>query len=79
VSVVGEVRNAGAFNVDPGSSVLHALASAGGLSDYADADGIFVLRKDMPKRVRFRFQDLRDGEKRAMQFALQAGDVIVVE
>jgi polysaccharide export outer membrane protein len=79
VSVLGEVRNAGAFNVDPGASVLHALASAGGLSDYADADAIFVLRKDLPKRVRFRFQDLRDGDKRSTQFALQAGDVVVVE
>ena len=28
VSVVGQVRNAGAFNMEPGSSVLQALASA---------------------------------------------------
>lgn len=79
VSVVGQVRNAGAFQMDPGSSVLHALASAGGLSDYASEDKIFVLRRSLPQRVRFRFADLRNGDKSSIGFGLQAGDVVVVE
>lgn len=79
VSVVGEVRNAGIFQLDPGSNVLHALAAAGGLTDYADSDKIFVLRKAMPQRVRFRYNDLRSHEARSIAFTLQPGDVIVVE
>lgn len=79
VSVLGQVRNAGAFNVDPGAGVLQALASAGGLNDYADEDAVFVVRKSLPQRVRFRFGDLRAGDKSSLSFQLQAGDVVVVE
>lgn len=79
ISVVGQVRNAGAYNMEPGASVLHALASAGGLNDYASEEKIFVLRRSLPQRVRFRFSDLRNGDKAAIGFGLQSGDVVVVE
>lgn len=79
ISVVGQVRNAGAYNMEPGASVLHALASAGGLNDYASEEKIFVLRRSLAQRVRFRFSDLRNGDKAAIGFGLQSGDVVVVE
>jgi len=79
VSVVGEVKNSGVFQLDHGANVLHALAAAGGLSDYADSSKIFVVRKTLPQRVRFRYQDLRSAEPHSIAFALQAGDVVVVE
>jgi polysaccharide export outer membrane protein len=79
VSVVGEVKNAGVFQLEHGSNVLHALAAAGGLSDYADADKVFVVRRSLPQRVRFRYSDLRSADPKSIGFALQAGDVIVVE
>lgn len=79
VSVVGEVRNSGIFQLDHGSNVLHALAAAGGLNDYADSEKIFVVRRSLPQRVRFRYADLRSADPRSVGFALQAGDVVVVE
>lgn len=79
VSVVGEVRNSGVFQIEPGSNVLHALAAAGGLSDYADGDKVFVVRKSLPQRVRFRYADLRSADPKSVQFTLQTGDVVVVE
>jgi polysaccharide export outer membrane protein len=79
IPVIGEVKNAGTFTVDPGSSVLVALADAGGLSDYANADRIFVIRKGLDARVRFRLSDLRSGQKQAVGFGLQTGDIVVVE
>ncbi|MBX3227493.1 MAG: polysaccharide biosynthesis/export family protein [Labilithrix sp.] len=79
VSVVGEVRNSGVFQLDHGANVLHALAAAGGLSEYADADKVFVVRKSLPQRVRFRYQDLRSADPKSIAFQLQAGDVVVVE
>ena len=79
VSVVGEVRNSGVFPMEPGSNVLHALAAAGGLSDYADTDKVFVVRKSLPQRVRFRYTDLRSQDPKSIAFTLQAGDVVVVE
>jgi polysaccharide export outer membrane protein len=79
VSVVGEVKNSGVFQLEPGANVLHALAAAGGLSDYADSDKIFVVRKGLPQRVRFRYHDLRSADPKSIQFMLQGGDVVVVE
>lgn len=79
VSVVGEVKNSGVFQLEPGANVLHALAAAGGLSDYADTDKIFVVRKSLPQRVRFRYSDLRSADAKSIGFSLQSNDVIVVE
>jgi polysaccharide export outer membrane protein len=79
VSVVGEVKNANVFTLDHGATVLTALAAAGGLSDYADSDKIFVVRRSLPQRVRFRYQDLRSADPKSIAFTLQAGDVVVVE
>lgn len=79
VSVVGEVKNAGVYPLDHGANVLHALAAAGGLSEFADSDKVFVVRKSLPQRVRFRYQDLRSADPKSIAFQLQSGDVIVVE
>lgn len=79
VSVLGEVKNAGVFQLDHGANVLHGLAAAGGLSEFADSDKVFVVRKSLPQRVRFRYQDLRSADPKSIAFQLQAGDVIVVE
>jgi polysaccharide export outer membrane protein len=79
VSVVGEVKNSGVFQLDHGANVLQALAAAGGLSDYADSDKIFVVRRSLPQRVRFRYSDLRSADAKSIGFVLQAGDVVVVE
>jgi polysaccharide export outer membrane protein len=79
VSVVGEVKNSGVYPLDHGANVLHALAAAGGLSEFADSDKVFVVRKSLPQRVRFRYADLRSADPKSIAFQLQAGDVIVVE
>jgi polysaccharide biosynthesis/export protein len=79
IPVLGEVKNAGTFTVDPGASVLVALADAGGVSDYASPDRIFVLRKGLDRRIRFRLTDLRAGDAKSVAFGLQSGDIVVVE
>lgn len=79
ISVIGEVARSGAFNLEPGAGVLQALAIAGGLNEFADRDRIFVYRKNPELRVRFTFESLTRGVGRGTAFALQAGDVVVVE
>jgi polysaccharide biosynthesis/export protein len=79
VSVVGEVKNSGVFPLDHGANVLHALAAAGGLTEYADPDKVFVIRRSLPQRVRFRYQDLRSADPKSVGFQLQSGDVVVAE
>jgi polysaccharide biosynthesis/export protein len=80
ITVVGEVAGPGRFEIDHGEGILNALALAGGLTEFADPLGIFVVRK-YPKRerIRFRYADLTGGVERSAGFELRDGDVVVVE
>jgi polysaccharide export outer membrane protein len=53
VPVLGEVAHPGQYNLEKGAGVLEALAAAGGFSDFAHRDRIFVLRRE-PTPVRIR-------------------------
>lgn len=78
VSVVGEVVRAGVYKLEQQKAgVLAALASAGGLNDFADRDRIFVLRSGV--RIRFTFRALSQAHPKAASFLLRPGDVVVVE
>lgn len=79
VSVLGEVAHPGNFTLDASAGVLQALAAAGGLTDYASRDAIYVVRKAPGPRVRFALSELADGASRAAGFRLRAGDVVIVE
>lgn len=81
VSVLGEVTKSGLYQLEPGAcGVLQAVAMAGGLTDYAHRDRIFVVRQaSAPVRIRFRYDALVKAEGPAAQFRLQSGDVLVVE
>jgi len=80
ISVVGEVAHPGPFAVGPNDGVLDALAKAGGLSEFADKDGIFVLRRGEPtQRIRFRYSDLVGADAKSLSFRLRNADVVVVE
>jgi polysaccharide biosynthesis/export protein len=79
VSVLGEVTHPGVYTLDATAGVLQALAAAGGFTDYAGKDAIYVVRRASGPRVRFTFSSLVQGEGRAPAFRLRAGDVVVVE
>jgi len=79
VSVLGEVRAAGRYPLEPGETMLHILAKSGGLTEFARSDRIFVVRQTMtPSRIRFSFQELTQ-PGRGLDFQLRDGDVVVVE
>jgi polysaccharide export outer membrane protein len=79
VAVTGEVTHPGVYNIDGHSGVLRALALAGGLTDYASHDNIYVLRHVGPRRVRFSYRALTENEPHAASFRLLGGDTVVVE
>jgi polysaccharide biosynthesis/export protein len=80
VSVVGEVREPGRFDAVQSDSLLALIAQAGGLTEFANKDRIFVVRQHpAPLRVRFRYEDLTGGDTRSGQFRLRDGDIVVVE
>ncbi len=83
VSVLGEVAKPGVYDLNAGSGVLQALASAGGMTPWATSDRIFVLRRAggeaRPTRIRFTEEALAHAEDRSSSFRLRRGDVVVVE
>jgi polysaccharide export outer membrane protein len=81
VAVLGEVKAAGVVELDAPATVLEALAKAGGMTDFASEDGIYVLRTLGPRtvRVRFTYHQLTGAEPAAISFHLKHSDVVVVE
>ncbi|HVJ18795.1 MAG TPA: polysaccharide biosynthesis/export family protein [Polyangiaceae bacterium] len=79
ITVMGEVGKPGVFTLNPNSGVLQAIASAGGFSEYADDDRIYVVRRSPGLRVRFSYEGLRDNAGGAADFVLKNGDLVTVE
>ena len=78
IYVVGEVANPGAQPLTGQISVLQALSTAGGLSDFAKRKDIRVQRKSPAgmTTLRFNYNDAING--RAKPIYLQPGDTIIV-
>ena len=80
ISVLGEVPRQGVLQVEGGTGLLQIIALAGGLTEFAHKDRIFVVRQGSPaERIRFSYEKLSHSEGRGPRFRLQAGDVVMVE
>ena len=80
VSVLGKVVHAGSFALSEGSGIAEALANAGGLTEFAHSDRIYVMRRaPEPVRIRFTFGAVTGGSPQAAAFRLRSGDVVVAE
>lgn len=80
ISVLGEVSKPGTQTYEPGLGVAQALAAAGGLSNFAHKDRIFVVRTSpKPVRIHFTYEALTRNVGAASTFRLKPADVIVVE
>jgi polysaccharide export outer membrane protein len=81
VSVVGEVKTPGSYELLRGRGLISALAAAGWLTEFANGDWIFAIRSDggRVQRIRFKASELTAAEPHATGFRLRDGDVVVVE
>jgi polysaccharide biosynthesis/export protein len=79
-AVIGEVRQPGSFDLKPGTTVVDAVALAGGLTEFANKERLFVIRKAKDnQRVRFDWNKLTRSEGKGLRYKIEDGDVIVVE
>jgi polysaccharide biosynthesis/export protein len=80
VYVTGEVAHAGAFPLLPNMTVLQALSSSGGFSQFAKTKAIYVLRNEDGKQVKhpFNYKEVLAGRNQEQNIELLPGDVIVV-
>jgi polysaccharide export outer membrane protein len=80
VYITGEVNRAGAVPLLPDMTVLQALSSAGGFSQFAKLKGIYVLRNEGGKQTKlpFNYKEVVKGKNQEQNILLLPGDVIVV-
>jgi polysaccharide biosynthesis/export protein len=79
VYLLGEVAKKGPVDMTPGMTLLEAIASAGGLTDYANTRRIYILREESGKQQKIPVQYKKalkgNGE---LNLVLKPGDTIVV-
>lgn len=80
VYVIGQVKNPGHYIMYQPTNVMQALSLAGGLTAFAKADSIIVLRKheNSSEAFKFEYSELENGQDLEKNHMLKSGDVIVV-
>jgi polysaccharide export outer membrane protein len=80
VYLTGEVARSGAIPLLPNMTVLQAISSTGGFTQFAKQKDIYVLRVENGKQVKhpFNYKEVVKGKHPEDNILLQPGDVIVV-
>lgn len=79
VYLLGEVGKKGPVEMTPGMTLLEAISSGGGLTDFANRKKIYVLRNEggAQQRIPVRYKDALKGDA-GSNIVLKPGDTIVV-
>ncbi|MHB1674824.1 MAG: polysaccharide biosynthesis/export family protein [Acidobacteriaceae bacterium] len=79
IYLLGEVGKKGPVQMTPGMTLLEAIASAGGLTDFANSKKMYILRNEDGKhqKIRVRYKQALKGDP-VSNLVLQPGDTIVV-
>jgi len=80
VYVIGQVKQPGQFIMYQPLDVMQVLSLAGGLTTFAKAKDIRILRRTEqgPTSIEFEYGELEDGDELASNIVLKSGDVVVV-
>lgn len=80
IYVTGEVLKAGAYALLPHMTVLQALSSSGGFTQFARIKNVYVLRTENGKqdKIAFNYKEAVSGKNPGQNIELIPGDVIVV-
>lgn len=80
VYVLGEVNRAGAYPLLPQMTVLQALSSAGGFTQFANSKKIYVMRTENGKQEKypFNYNAVIKGKQSEQNIVLKPGDTIVI-
>jgi polysaccharide export outer membrane protein len=78
IYVMGEVAKAGALPLNGPTTVLQALAMAGGFKDFANTKNVKVLRptRNGVETLHFNYKDAVNGDEKP--FFLKSGDTVIV-
>lgn len=80
-NILGMISRPGSYSLTSSSTVLDAIAVAGGFRDFAKQKSIYVLRQNQngtDSRLSFNYKDVIKGKNVAQNVKLQPNDTIVV-
>jgi polysaccharide export outer membrane protein len=79
-NILGMVARPGSYSLTNSSTVLDAIAVAGGFRDFAKEKSIYILRQNTngTERMPFNYKDVIKGKNVSQNIKLQANDTIVV-
>jgi len=80
VYIIGTVNEPGPYPLSPNMTVLQALSTAGGFTEWADTKNIQIVRRDGKKEVqlRFNYKKFISGKNLEQNILLKPNDTIVV-
>jgi len=80
IYTIGQVNNPGPYQMQPDMTVLQALSTAGGFTEWADKKSIMIVRraKGAETMFRFNYQDFIAGKELKQNIVLEPNDTIVV-
>lgn len=81
VFISGSVRNPGAFNFKQPTTLLQAIATAGGLSDFAKGRILLHRRNAGGKMEKYtaNYEEILEGRYQLNSFVVERGDVVYVQ
>jgi polysaccharide biosynthesis/export protein len=80
-NILGRVVRPGAYPLSATTTVLDAIAQAGGFQDFAKRRDIYILRENpdgSESRFRFNYKDVILGKQRGENIKLEPSDTVVV-
>jgi len=80
-NVLGQVSKPGTYPLTTGTTVVDAIAAAGGLKDFAKKKGIYVLRENPSGgeyRYMFNYEEVIKGKNPKQNIVLKSHDTVVV-
>jgi polysaccharide export outer membrane protein len=80
-NILGQVTKPGSYPLTAPTTVLDAIAAAGGVRDFAKQKGIYILRhgpNGSETRIPFNYKEVIQGKNSEQNIMLQPNDTIVV-
>jgi polysaccharide biosynthesis/export protein len=80
-NILGQVAKPGSYPLGLATTVMDAIATAGGFKDFAKQKGVYVLRKNSSageSRMAFNYKDAIKGKNPQQNIKLEPGDTVVV-
>lgn len=80
-NILGQVTKPGSYSLELVTTVLDAIAAAGGFKDFANVKGIYILRQNSgggESRIAFNYKQVIKGKNPQQNLKLEPRDTIVV-